>query len=29
MGWAFFDLQFFLEKQPKLKVGLTTPAAIK
>jgi predicted nucleotidyltransferase len=29
MGWAFFDLQFFLEKQLKLKVDLTTPAAIK
>jgi len=29
LGWAFFDLQFFLETQLKRKVDLTTISAIK
>ncbi|MFL5753309.1 MAG: nucleotidyltransferase family protein [Bacteroidia bacterium] len=29
LGWAFFDLQFFLESQFKRKVDLTTATAIK
>ena len=29
LGWAFFDLQFFLELQLKRKVDLTTISAIK